>query len=222
MCAGGGICRVIYPPGARATGRLPKGKPAVPGNGPAPASRCAAGNGPKKAWPPAGLRGTQSVKDAATATGAPVGFDAGKRIRGRQRLVLPGPLASRVLPAAAAAGPAASAFWGEVAALHDLPGPVQVVFGDRSFNPHAGALGPALRHSGGETGPRTGRKNELLHSCLALGLSGAPLPGPRQIVGCQRKTTEACPAPTPGFAWPTSNECSSSVTSNSFLISSKD
>ena len=130
MGAGSGIYRVTYPPGARATGSLPSGKPTVLSNGPAPPAGAPPGTGRTKACPPAGLRGTQSAKDAATATGTPVGFDAGKRVKGRRRLVLPGPL-SRVLPAD---GPAASAFWDEVTALHDLPGPVQVVFGDRSFN----------------------------------------------------------------------------------------
>lgn len=81
---------------------------------------------------------TQSVKNAATATGATVGFDAGKLVKGRKRLVLTDTLgnvlASRVLPADAADGPAAMAFWDEVAATHDLLGQVQVVFVDSSFN----------------------------------------------------------------------------------------
>ena len=80
---------------------------------------------------------SQSVKNAATATGATVGFDAGKLVRGRKRLVLTDTLgnvlASRVLPANAADGPAAIAFWDEVAAAHDLLGQVQVVFVDSSF-----------------------------------------------------------------------------------------
>lgn len=81
---------------------------------------------------------TQSVKNAATATGATVGFDAGKLVKGRKRLVLTDTLghvlASRVLPANAADGPAAIAFWDEVATMHDLLGQVQVVFVDSSFN----------------------------------------------------------------------------------------
>ena len=81
---------------------------------------------------------TQSVKNAATVTGTTVGFDAGKLVKGRKRLVLTDTLgqvlASRVLPANAADGPAAIAFWDEVAAVHDLLGQVQVVFVDRSFN----------------------------------------------------------------------------------------
>ena len=138
------------------------------------------GTGRTKTWPPAGLRGTQSVKDAATATGAPVGFDAGKRVKGRRRLVLPGPLARRVLARrvlpAAADGPAASAFWGEVTALHDLLGPAQVVFGDRSFNK------VAREHLARRSGMRGEKPIHVrvkktncclpaylaLHSCLAL------------------------------------------------------
>ena len=81
---------------------------------------------------------SQRVKNAATATGATVGFDAGKLVKGRKRLVLTDTLgnvlASRVLPANAGDGPAAIAFWDEVAAAHDLLGQVQVVFVDRSFN----------------------------------------------------------------------------------------
>lgn len=81
---------------------------------------------------------TQSVKNAATATGSTVGFDAGKLIKGRKRLVLTDTLgnvlASRVLPADAVDGAAAIAFWDEVAATHDLLSQVQVVFVDSSFN----------------------------------------------------------------------------------------
>ena len=78
------------------------------------------------------------VKNAATATGATVGFDAGKLVKGRKRLVLTDTLghvlASRVLPAVAVDGPVAIAFWDEVNAAHDLLGQVQVVFVDSSFN----------------------------------------------------------------------------------------
>jgi transposase len=78
------------------------------------------------------------VKNAATATGATVGFDAGKLVKGRKRRVLTDTLgnvlASRVLPANATDGPAAISFWDEVAAAHDLLGQVQVVFVDSSFN----------------------------------------------------------------------------------------
>ena len=81
---------------------------------------------------------TQSVKNTATATGATVGFDAGKLVKGRKRLVLTDTLghvlASRVLPADAVDGAAASAFWDEVAATHELLGAVQVVFVDSSFH----------------------------------------------------------------------------------------
>ena len=67
-----------------------------------------------------------------------MGFDAGKLVKGRKRLVLTdalgNSLASRVLPAHAADGPAASAFWDGVAASHPLLGQVQVVFVDSSFH----------------------------------------------------------------------------------------
>ncbi len=81
---------------------------------------------------------TQSVKNAATATGLTVGFDAGKLVKGRKRLVLTDTLghvlASRVLPADAVDGLAAIAFWDEIATLHELLGQVQVIFVDSSFN----------------------------------------------------------------------------------------
>ena len=58
--------------------------------------------------------------------------------RGRKRLVLTDTLgnvlASRVLPTNAVDGPAAIAFWDEVAAAHDLLSQVQVVFVDSWFN----------------------------------------------------------------------------------------
>ena len=94
--------------------------------------------GRKKAGPTAVILDTQRVKNAATATGATVGFDAGKLVKGRKRLVLTDTLgnilASAVLPANAADGPAAIAFWDEVAAGHELLGQVQVVFVDSSFH----------------------------------------------------------------------------------------
>lgn len=95
------------------------------------------GTGPKKACPTAVILDTQSVKNAATATGQTVGFDAGKQVKGRKRLVLTDTLghvlASRVLPANAVDG-AAIAFWDEVATTHELLGQVAVVFVDSSFN----------------------------------------------------------------------------------------
>ena len=68
----------------------------------------------KEAWPTAVILDAQSVKNAATATEATVGFDAGKLAKGPKRLVLTDTLGhvliSRVLPADAADGPAAIAF----------------------------------------------------------------------------------------------------------------
>lgn len=80
---------------------------------------------------------TQSSKNAATATGATVGFDAGKLVKGHKRLVLIDSLgnvvASRVVPAHGSDAAAAIAFWGEVAATHPLLAKVQLVPGDNSF-----------------------------------------------------------------------------------------
>lgn len=84
------------------------------------------------------LLDTQRVKNTATATGTTVGFDAGKLVKGRKRLVIPDTLghvlASRVLPADAVEGAAAIAFWDEGAPTHELLGQGQVVFVDSSFN----------------------------------------------------------------------------------------
>ena len=80
---------------------------------------------------------TQSVKNAATATGTTVGFDAGKLVKGRKRLVLIDTLgnvvASRVVPAHVSDAAAAIAFWDEVASSHPLLAEVEVVLGDNSF-----------------------------------------------------------------------------------------
>lgn len=77
------------------------------------------------------------MKNAATATGATVGFDAGKLVKGRKRLVLidtlGNVLASRVVAAHVSDAAAAIAFWDEVAATHPLLGQVRVVMGDSSF-----------------------------------------------------------------------------------------
>ncbi len=95
------------------------------------------GKRPQKAQPTCVIIDTQSVKNAATATGATVGFDAGKLVKGRKRLVLVDTLgnvlASRVVPAYVSDAAAAIAFWDEVAAAHPLLGRVRVVMGDSSF-----------------------------------------------------------------------------------------
>lgn len=91
----------------------------------------------KKVQPTGVLIDTQSVKNAATATRTTVGVDAGKWVKGRQRLVLLDTLgngrASRVGPAHLSDAAAAIAFWDEVAAPHPLLGRVHGVLGDRSF-----------------------------------------------------------------------------------------
>ena len=92
----------------------------------------------EKAWPTVVTLDSQSIKNAAMTIGATVESNAGKLVKGCKRLVLTDTLRnvlySSVLPANAAAGPGAIAFWDEVAASHDLPGRVQVVFVDSSFN----------------------------------------------------------------------------------------
>ena len=107
------------------------------------------------------------------ATGATAGFVAGKRIGGRKRVVRTNTrrnvLASRVLPANAAAGPTARAFWDEVAAARDLRGQGQVVIVDNSGS---GVFRKYLA-------PRYGiwvekpahvlvNKTEFLHACLTV------------------------------------------------------
>ena len=92
---------------------------------------------PPKAAPTCVIIDTQSVKNAATATGATVGFGAGKLVKGRKRLVLidalGNVLASRAVPAHIADAAAAIAFWDEVAAAHPLLAEVRLVLGDNSF-----------------------------------------------------------------------------------------
>jgi hypothetical protein len=95
------------------------------------------GKHPQKAQPTCVLIDTQSVKNAATAPGATVGFEAGKLVKGRKRLVLldtrGNVLSSRVLPATVSDAAAAIAFWDEVAVQHPLLGRVLLVLGDNSF-----------------------------------------------------------------------------------------
>jgi hypothetical protein len=82
------------------------------------------GKRPQKAQPTCVITDTQSVKNTATATGATGGFDAGKLVKGRKRLVLidtlGNVLASRVVPAHVSDAAAAIAFWDEVVATHPL------------------------------------------------------------------------------------------------------
>ena len=71
---------------------------------------------------------TQGVKNTAIAIGTTVGFDAGKSVKVRKRLLLNNTLdhvlASWVLPANAVKGAAAITFWDEVATTHELLGAV--------------------------------------------------------------------------------------------------
>ncbi|RZK40512.1 MAG: hypothetical protein EOO57_02425 [Hymenobacter sp.] len=100
----------------------------------------------KKAQPSCVIIDTQSVKNAATATGDTVSFDAGKLVKGRKRLVLidtlGNVLASKVVPAGDSDAATAIAFWDAVAAQLPLLGQVQVVMGDSSF---AGLFADHLR-----------------------------------------------------------------------------
>ncbi|MGI4735162.1 MAG: transposase [Janthinobacterium lividum] len=92
---------------------------------------------PKKTQPSCVIIDTQSVKNAATATGSTVGFDGGKLVKGRKHLVLIDTLgnllASWVVPAGESGAATAIAFWDAVAAQLPLLGQVEVVMGDSSF-----------------------------------------------------------------------------------------
>jgi hypothetical protein len=114
-----------------------------------------AGKTPQKVQPTCVIIDTQSVKNAATATGATatgatVGFEAGKLVKGRKRLVLidtlGNVLTSRVGPAHISDAAAAIAFWEEVAAIHPLRARVEVVMGDSAF---AGLFAEYLAHHDG-------------------------------------------------------------------------
>ena len=178
------------------------------------------GTGRKKACPTAVILDTQSVKNAATATGATVGFDAGKLVKGRKRLVLTDTLghvlASRVVPADAADGPAAIASWDEVAAAHDLPGRVPVVFVDSSFN------GVFRTHLAQRYTIRVEKPAHVLVEKTDFYIHAwrwivertfAWLSANRRL---SRNTTEICAMPTPGLRSPTLDESSNSANANSF------
>ena len=159
--------------------------------------------GPKKAWPTAVIIDTQSVKNAATATRATVGFDAGKLVKGRKRLVLTDTLgnvlASRVLPAGEHDGTAAIAFWDEIAAAHALLGRVQVVFVDSPFN---GAFREHLAHRSpsGWRSPCTWRWKRRISAFMpGAGLWNEPLLGSAPTADYQKNTTTACALPMPGL-----------------------
>ena len=105
------------------------------------------GKCPPKAPPTCVITDTQSVNNAAPATGAPAGFGAGKLVKGRKRLVridtLGNALARRAVPAHVSGAAAAAAFWDEVAAAHPLLAQVPVVVGD---SPFAGLFAEHLAH----------------------------------------------------------------------------
>lgn len=157
----------------------------------------------KKAWPSAVILDTQSMKDAATATGATVGFDTGKLVKGRKRLVLTDTLgnvlASRIVPANAVDGTAAITFWNEVSAVHDLLGRVQVVFVDSSFNGVFREHLPLRYGVRGEKPARVLVKKLISASMPGGGLSSARLLGLAPTADCQRNRTEPCATPMRGL-----------------------
>lgn len=89
----------------------------------------------KKAQPTTLILDSQSVKNSATAT-EQVGFDGGKLIKGRKRLVLTdtsgATLATRVLAANAHDGQSALAWWASLS-RHPLLAHVKRVFIDGGF-----------------------------------------------------------------------------------------
>lgn len=107
-------------------------------------------NAQKKRSPHASSSTRKRVKNAATATGPTVGFDAGKLVKGRKCLVLidtlGNVLASWVIPAGMSDAAAAIACWDTVAAQPPLLGQVQLVVGDSSF---AGLFADHLRQHHG-------------------------------------------------------------------------
>lgn len=80
----------------------------------------------KKAWPTDVILDTQSAKNAATATGTTIGFDAGTLVEGHNRLVLTNMyskiLVIFMLQVDSVIVTAAIAFWDEVATLHEQLG----------------------------------------------------------------------------------------------------
>ncbi|MEJ7660079.1 MAG: hypothetical protein WKG07_10905 [Hymenobacter sp.] len=109
------------------------------------------------------------MKNAATATGATVGFGAGELVKGRKRLVLINTLgnvlASRVVPAHVSDAAAAIAFWDEVAAHPSVAGPSTRGHGRQLVcRPFCRAYRPVLRRAIRETSAYPVEKEKLLHS----------------------------------------------------------
>lgn len=92
--------------------------------------------GKKNAQPTAVILDSQSVKNTATST-AHVGYDAGKRIKGRKRFFLVDTLgnllASCVVAASCHDGTAAAKVWDALALGNELLDHVQTVFVDGGF-----------------------------------------------------------------------------------------
>ena len=94
------------------------------------------GAGKKNAQPTAVILDSQSVKNTATST-ARVGYDAGKRIKGRKRFFLVDTLgnllASCVVAASCHDGTTAAKIWDALALSNELLDQVQTVFVDGGF-----------------------------------------------------------------------------------------
>ena len=123
-----------------------------------------------------------------------------------------------MLPANAADGPAAVAFWDEAAAMHDdWLGPVEGVFVDRSFN------GVFRQHLARRCGIRVEKPAHMLvektNCCIhvwrwIVGRTVAWLSANHRL---SRECDRGLPTPTLGFAWRTSGGGLNSANSNSFL-----
>ena len=97
---------------------------------------CSPRAGKKNAQPTAVILDSQSVKNTATST-ARVGYDAGKRIKGRKRFFLVDTLgnllASCVVAASCHDGTTAAKVWDALALGNELLDQVQIVFVDGGF-----------------------------------------------------------------------------------------
>ena len=97
---------------------------------------CSPRTGKKNAQPSAVILDSQSVKNTATST-AGVGYDAGKRIKGRKRFFLVDTLgnllASCVVAASCHDGATAAKVWDALALGNELLDHVQTVFVDGGF-----------------------------------------------------------------------------------------
>ena len=164
--------------------------------------------GKKNAQPTAAILDSQSGKNTATSTRC-VGYDAGKRIKGRKRFFLVDTLGNLLACCVVAAhchdGATAARLWDALALDNELLDRLQTVFVDGASAAASASTwraGAYRRRCRGAWWPT----RAAFLSMPSAGWWNAVLPGRAPTAVWPKTTNEKPSMPTPGSTWPTSDD----------------